>query len=134
MITSSGKQSDKELETSFVYLMQMPDVHVCTRDIAEFKISLPSSSLAHPRTAPGPNHLQVFSSSTAERVGQGGAIAPPLLGTKTKRNKKIEFKQRMANMYLFMTQPPPPPPLLNMLHRALWMGKENVIWTRGPFG
>ena len=45
MITSSGKQSDKELETSFVHLMQMPDVHVCHRDIVEFKISLPSSSL-----------------------------------------------------------------------------------------
>ena len=42
MITSSGKQSDKELETSFVHPMQMPDVHVCHRDIAEFKISLPT--------------------------------------------------------------------------------------------
>ena len=79
MISSSGKQSDKELETSFVHLMQMPDVHVCHRDIAEFKISLPRSSLAHPRTAPGPKHLQVFSSDTAERVRQGGTIAPQLL-------------------------------------------------------
>ena len=60
MITSSGRQSDKEVETSFVHLMQMPDVRACHRDIAEFKISLPSPSLAHPRTAQGPKHLQFF--------------------------------------------------------------------------
>ena len=71
MITSSAKQSDKELETSFVHLMQMPDVHVCHRDIAEFKISLPSSSLAHPRTAQGPSICKFFSSGTAEER-QGG--------------------------------------------------------------
>ena len=77
MITRSGKQSDKELETSFVHHMQMPDVHVCHRDIAEFKISLPSSSLAHPRTAPGPKHLQVFFSQALQRGrGKGGTIAP----------------------------------------------------------
>ena len=37
---------------------------------------------------------------------------------------------------------PPPPPLSKTLHSpfpfkcstALWMGKENVIWTREPFG
>ena len=63
-------------------------MYMFVRDIAEFKISLPSSSLAHPRTAPGPKHLQVFSSGTAERMGQGGDYSPPLLGTKTKRNKK----------------------------------------------
>ena len=40
--------------------MQIPDVHVCHRDIAEFKTSLPSPSLAHSRTAPGPKHLQLF--------------------------------------------------------------------------
>ena len=39
MITSSEKQSDKEVETSFVHLMQMPDVHVCHKGIAEVKIS-----------------------------------------------------------------------------------------------
>ena len=76
MITSSGKQSDKELETSFVHLMEMPDVHVCHRDIAEFKISLPSSSLAHPRTAPGPKHLQVFFLRHCREGGAGGTIAP----------------------------------------------------------
>ena len=67
MITSSGKQSDKELETSFVHLMQMPDVHVCHRDIAEFKITLPSSSLAHPRTcSPRAQAFASFFPSQAE--------------------------------------------------------------------
>ena len=76
MITSSAKQSNRELETSFVHLMQMPDVHVCHRDIAEFKILLPSSSLAHPWTAPGPKHLQVFPQALKRGWGKGGTIAP----------------------------------------------------------
>ena len=50
MITSIGKQSDKEVET----------LYVGHRGTAEVKISLPSPSLANPRTAPGPKHLQVF--------------------------------------------------------------------------
>ena len=40
MITSSEKQSDKEIETSFVHLMQMPDVHVCRKGIAEVKMHI----------------------------------------------------------------------------------------------
>ena len=102
MITSSGKQSDKELETSFVHLMPTPDVHVCHRGIAEFKI-LPSSSLAHLWTAPGPKDLQVFFLRHCREGGAREDYSPPLLGTKTKHNKEIEFKQRMANICLFMT-------------------------------
>ena len=60
MITSSEKQCDKEVETSFVHFMQMYTLYVCHRGIAEVKISLPLPSLANPRTAPGPKHLQVF--------------------------------------------------------------------------
>ena len=40
MITSSEKQSDKEIETSFVHLMQMPDVHVCRKGMAEVKMHI----------------------------------------------------------------------------------------------
>ena len=42
MITSSGKQSDKEVETFCAYLMQMCMSINCHRGIAEVKISLPS--------------------------------------------------------------------------------------------
>ena len=41
MITSSGKQSDKELETSFVHFMQMCTLINRHRGIAEVKILLP---------------------------------------------------------------------------------------------
>ena len=44
--------------------------------------------------------------------------------------------------YLLIYDSAPPPPLLNMHCRpfsfkcttALWTGKENMIWTRGPIG
>ena len=39
MITSSGKQSDKELETSFVHFMQICMLINCHRGIVEVKIS-----------------------------------------------------------------------------------------------
>ena len=48
MITSSGKQNDKEVEISFVYFMTKlclfhADVHVCHIEIrAKVKISLPA--------------------------------------------------------------------------------------------
>ena len=41
MITSSEKQSDKEIETSFLHLMQMPsDVHVRRKGAAEVKMHI----------------------------------------------------------------------------------------------
>ena len=103
------------------------------RDIAEFKISIPSSSLAHPRTAPGPKHLQVFSSGTAERMGQGGGtIAPHFWGPK---QNLIKNRVQAENGKYLLIYDLPPPPLLNLLRRpfslkcttALWTGKENVI-------
>ena len=70
---SSGKQSDKKVETSFVCLMQMPDVHVCHRGVAEIKISLPGTPLDSPRA-------QAFASFFPQALqggwcGGGGAIA-----------------------------------------------------------
>ena len=43
MITSTGKQSDKELETSFVHFVQVYMLINCHRGIAEVKISLPKA-------------------------------------------------------------------------------------------
>ena len=73
MITSSGKQSDKELETSFVHFMQMCTLINRHRGIAEVKISLPRA-------------------------------------------------QAFASFFSFKCT------------TVLWLGKENVILTRGPFG
>ena len=76
-LAATPELNDRELETSFVHLMQMPDVHVCHRDIAKFKILLPSSSLANPQTAPGPKHLQVFFLRHCREGGaREGTIAP----------------------------------------------------------
>ena len=78
------------------------------RDIAEFKISLPSSSLAHPRTAPEPKHLQVFSSGTTERMGQGGGtIAPHFWGPK--QNVIKDRVQAENGKYLLIYDLAPPP-------------------------
>ena len=40
---------------------------------------------------------------TAQRVG----LRPLFLEDQTKRNKQLKFKQKLANICLFMTKPPP---------------------------
>ena len=122
MITSRGKQSDKEVETFFVHLiMQMPDVHVCHRGIAEVKISSPICHyLAPPWHSP---RAQAFGSFFPQALRTGWAIV----------GGRIEFEQKMANT---------PLPLSNTLYgpcsfkytTALWTGKENVILATGSFG
>ena len=100
MITSSEKQSDKEVETSFYHLMLMPDLHVCHRGIAEVKISLPSPSLARPRTAPGTKHLQVVFLRHYGEDGAGGLWLSHFWGPNV---IKIQFKQKIYDL-----TPPPP--------------------------
>ena len=65
MISSSGRQSDKEVETSFVHFMQMYTLYVCHKGTAEAKYHY-LAPLAHPRTALGPKHLQVFFPSSVQ--------------------------------------------------------------------
>ena len=58
MITSSGKQNDKDVETSFVHFMQMYTLYVRHGGIAKVKISLPSL----PGKPPNGHKTQAFAS------------------------------------------------------------------------
>ena len=60
MITSTGKQSDKELETSFVHFVQMYMLINYHRGIAEVKISLSKAQAGQAFASFFPLSVQLF--------------------------------------------------------------------------